>query len=47
MLRHVLPNTLGSITVYATLSVPNVMLLEAFLSFLGLGVQAPTALGEY
>ncbi len=41
MLRHVLPNTLGSITVYATLSVPNVMLLEAFLSFLGLGVQAP------
>ncbi len=41
MLRHVLPNALGPITVYATLTVPNVMLLEAFLSFLGLGVQAP------
>ena len=41
MWRHVLPNTLGPITVYATLTVPNVMLLEAFLSFLGLGVQPP------
>ena len=41
MWRHVLPNALGPITVYATLTVPNVMLLEAFLSFLGLGVQAP------
>ncbi len=38
---HIVPNTLGPIIVYATLTVPNVMLLEAFLSFLGLGVQAP------
>ncbi len=38
---HIVPNALGPIIVYATLTVPNVMLLEAFLSFLGLGVQAP------
>ena len=41
MLRHILPNAAGSILVCATLTVPSVMLLEAFLSFLGLGVQAP------
>ena len=41
MPRHLLPNTLGPVIVYATLTVPQVMLLEAFLSFLGLGVQAP------
>lgn len=41
LLRHLIPNALGPIIVYATLTVPNVMLLEAFLSFLGLGVQAP------
>jgi len=41
MLRHVLPNTAGPLVVYATLTVPNVMLLEAFLSFLGLGIQPP------
>ena len=41
MTRHLLPNTLGPVIVYATLTVPQVMLLEAFLSFLGLGVQAP------
>jgi len=41
LLRHLLPNVLGVIIVYATLTVPQVMLLEAFLSFLGLGVQAP------
>ncbi len=41
MLRHVLPNVVGPIVVYATLTVPSVMLLEAFLSFLGLGVQPP------
>lgn len=41
--RHVIPNTLGPIIVYATLSIPSVMLTEAFLSFLGLGVQAPRA----
>jgi oligopeptide transport system permease protein len=39
--RHLVPNTLGPVIVYATLTVPSVMLLEAFLSFLGLGVQAP------
>jgi len=41
--RHVLPNALGPIVVYATLTVPAVMLEEAFLSFLGLGVQPPMA----
>ncbi|HUD47943.1 MAG TPA: ABC transporter permease [Candidatus Baltobacteraceae bacterium] len=41
LLRHILPNLLGPIIVYATLTVPEVMLLEAFLSFLGLGVQPP------
>ncbi|MDQ5980780.1 MAG: oligopeptide transport system permease protein, partial [Verrucomicrobiota bacterium] len=39
--RHLLPNALGPIIVYATLTIPAVMLLEAFLSFLGLGVQPP------
>ena len=41
LLWHLIPNTLGPIIVYATLTVPRVMLLEAFLSYLGLGVQAP------
>jgi oligopeptide transport system permease protein len=41
ILRHMIPNALGPIIVYATLTVPSVMLLEAFLSFLGLGVQPP------
>ena len=41
--RHILPGTLGPIIVYATLSVPAVILEEAFLSFLGLGVQPPAA----
>jgi len=39
--KHVLPNVLGPIIVYTTLTIPNVMLLEAFLSFLGLGIQPP------
>ena len=39
--RHILPNILGPIAVYATLTIPQVMLLEAFLSFLGLGIQPP------
>jgi oligopeptide transport system permease protein len=43
VLRHLVPNALGPVIVYATLTVPSVMLLEAFLSFLGLGVQAPLA----
>jgi len=37
--RHILPNTMGVIVVYATLTVPSVIILESFLSFLGLGVQ--------
>jgi oligopeptide transport system permease protein len=41
ILRHLIPNVLGPAIVYTTLTIPNVMLLEAFLSFLGLGVQAP------
>ena len=41
LLRHVIPNMLSPIIIYATLTVPRVMLLEAFLSFLGLGVQPP------
>jgi len=39
--RHLIPNALGPIIVYTTLTIPNVMLLEAFLSFLGLGIQPP------
>lgn len=39
--RHLIPNTLGPLLVYFTLSVPSMILQEAFLSFLGLGVQAP------
>jgi oligopeptide transport system permease protein len=41
--RHIVPNTIGPIVVYLTLTIPAVMLHEAFLSFLGLGVQAPRA----
>jgi len=41
ILRHIIPNMLGPIIVYATLTVPGVMLTEAFISFLGLGVQPP------
>ena len=43
LFRHIVPNTLGPVIVYSTLSLPSVMLTEAFLSFLGLGVQAPRA----
>ncbi len=39
--RHLVPNTLGPVIVYTTLTVPTVMLSEAFLSFLGLGVRPP------
>jgi len=39
--RHIVPNLLGPIIVYATLTVPEVIMLESFLSFLGLGVQPP------
>lgn len=41
--RHLVPNALGPVIIYATLTVPSVMLTEAFLSYLGLGVQAPYA----
>ncbi|NNG04576.1 MAG: oligopeptide ABC transporter permease OppC [Inquilinus sp.] len=39
--RHIIPNTLGPVIVYMTLTVPKVILIESFLSFLGLGVQEP------
>jgi oligopeptide transport system permease protein len=46
VVRHLIPNLLGIVVIYATLTVPAVILFEAFLSFLGLGVQAPmTSLG--
>ncbi len=41
--RHVVPNVLGPVIVYATLSVPQIILFESFLSFLGLGTQEPGA----
>ncbi len=43
IVKHLIPNVLGPVIVIATLTVPAVMLLEAFLSFLGLGVQPPNA----
>ena len=43
LVRHVLPNLAGPVLVYATLTVPGVILIESFLSFLGLGVQEPAA----
>lgn len=43
IVRHLIPNVLGPVIVVATLTVPAVMLLEAFLSFLGLGIQPPNA----
>jgi oligopeptide transport system permease protein len=41
LLRHIIPNAIGPIVIYATLTIPGVMLFEATLSFLGLGVQPP------
>ncbi|HTY93903.1 MAG TPA: ABC transporter permease subunit [Steroidobacteraceae bacterium] len=43
IVRHLVPNLLGLIIIYATLTIPTVILFEAFLSFLGLGVHAPLA----
>lgn len=40
---HIIPNLLGPVIVYSTLTIPQVMLQEAFLSFIGLGIQAPNA----
>jgi oligopeptide transport system permease protein len=39
--RHIIPNVLGPVVVYITLTVPEVIITESFLSFLGLGVQEP------
>ena len=45
--RHIVPNVLGPVVVYVTLTIPVVILAESFLSFLGLGVQEPlTSLGN-
>jgi oligopeptide transport system permease protein len=47
IIRHIVPNLLGVVTVYATLLVPEMILTESFISFVGLGVQAPdTSLGQ-
>jgi oligopeptide transport system permease protein len=43
LLRHILPNLIGPVVVYATLTIPQMILFESFLSFLGLGVQEPLA----
>lgn len=46
ILRHIIPNLMGPVIVYVTLTIPQVILIESFLSFLGLGVQEPlTSLG--
>lgn len=41
ILRHIIPNVMGPVIVYMTLTIPQVILTESFLSFLGLGVQEP------
>jgi oligopeptide transport system permease protein len=41
--RHIVPNLLGPVIVYATLTLPQVILVESFLSFLGIGIQEPLA----
>jgi oligopeptide transport system permease protein len=43
ILRHVIPNVIGPVIVYATLTIPQIIMLESFLSFLGLGIQEPGA----
>jgi oligopeptide transport system permease protein len=43
LMRHLIPNAVGPLIVYTTLTIPAVMLLEAFISFLGLGVQPPAS----
>lgn len=43
VMRHVIPNLIGPVIVYATLTLPQVILVESFLSFLGIGVQEPLA----
>jgi oligopeptide transport system permease protein len=45
--RHIVPNLLGPVVVYVTLTIPAVILAEAFLSFLGMGISEPlTSLGQ-
>ncbi|TNC74844.1 ABC transporter permease subunit [Rubellimicrobium roseum] len=47
ILRHIVPNLLGIVVVYATLLIPEMIIYESFISFLGLGVQEPnTSLGS-
>ena len=41
--KHIVPNIIGPVIVYATLTIPQIMMLESFLSFLGLGIQEPRA----
>jgi oligopeptide transport system permease protein len=43
IVKHVIPNVIGPVVVYATLTIPHIIMLESFLSFLGLGVQEPHA----
>lgn len=43
LMRHIIPNLIGPVVVYATLTIPQMILFESFLSFLGLGVQEPLA----
>ena len=43
LFRHIIPNTIGVIVVYLTLTVPAIMLYESFLSYLGIGIQPPMA----
>lgn len=43
LVRHILPNALGAILVYTTLTIPSTLVAEAFLSFLGLGIREPWA----
>jgi len=43
LVRHIVPNLIGPIAVYATLTIPQMIIFESFLSFLGLGVQEPLA----
>ena len=43
IVKHVIPNVIGPVIVYATLTVPQIIMFESFLSFLGLGIQEPHA----
>jgi oligopeptide transport system permease protein len=46
IMRHIVPNLTGPVVIYATLTIPEIIIVESFLSYLGLGVQEPmTSLG--